>query len=446
MTGRPSDRKGFSNVITHDTASRETNDRMLANLPQSMLEDDYFRQNLPATYGTVSLPPSENDTDLNDFAFEREFKLCSKGYEEMSNNLSAFAQSKVSWTASYQHSDSAQSWSTINDRFGNKRSGLLNEPGYGQLNDNLSSIFHTKNNGNLFDDFHSSTNIEESKRSNAFIQNSTDVKKSDNNRVHPYDTTSIPGIYDNYGAPTKSINTMENNLHSTGFKVQDFNDARTFSFDPLRYENVTYDNLGGEKHIAVSVDVRPYGIAKYNFFAQFDNELSLEEGDMVYLRKYIDDEWMEGEVNGKRGLVPIGYINIIVDCLEVVEKSSDDALQATKTKDAIKTESTLKSIDSNGTIFQLDPLLSNNQNFESSEKVSSKIKPGTYHKVLYTFQAQMDGDLNIVEGEVIRVLESGNENVHWLNVENTFGECGLCPANHLDPTEEYDGKVLFDID
>ena len=73
----------FSNVITQDTAARETNDRMLANLPRSMLEDDYFRQNLPATYGTVSLPPSENDTDLDDFAFEKEFKLCSKGYEEM---------------------------------------------------------------------------------------------------------------------------------------------------------------------------------------------------------------------------------------------------------------------------------------------------------------------------------------------------------------------------
>ena len=36
---------------------------------------------------------------------------------------------------------------------------------------------------------------------------------------------------------------------------------------------------------------------------------------------------MEGEVGGNRGLVPIDYVNIVVDCLETVEKLPANAQQ-----------------------------------------------------------------------------------------------------------------------
>ena len=143
-----SESKALLNVITNgDNALNENNERLLPNLPRSILEDDYFKQNLPPTYGTVSLPPSENDTDdrLGEFAFERDFKLCSKGYQELSNNLSAYGQSKVSWTASYQNTESIFNQPEEHDiRLGIKRGGLLSEPGYGQMNKNLSSIFQSK--------------------------------------------------------------------------------------------------------------------------------------------------------------------------------------------------------------------------------------------------------------------------------------------------------------
>ena len=433
---RTSDSNQFLNVIAQN---RDPNEKLLPNLPRSILEDDYFRRNLPPTYGTISLPPSENDTeDLEDFAFEKELKLCSKGYQELSNNLSAFGHSSVSWTASYkQNLDPVINLSEEDVR---KKGGLLTEPGYGQLNENFSAIFQSKETevGKLPDNLFISTTNTESRNNRNFIF--TENENSDTNRVHPYDTASIPGIYDNQGAPKSTTNTMETNAYNT--YINKLSESKGELFDPLRYQNVTYDNLG-ERHAAVSVDVRPYGIARYNFFAQFDNELSLQEGDMVYLKKYVDEEWMEGEVDRKRGLVPIGYVNIIVDCVEVKDQSSTDILQSCNNTEeelvAIRKQSRSSNI-----ILQLDPLEEPKSTVIS--KVSSKIKPGTYHTVSFTFQAQMDGDLNIVEGEVIRVLEEGNENVHWLNVENSFGERGLCPANHLDPTEEFDGKVLFDID
>ena len=437
-------------ITNGDNALNENNEKLLPNLPRSILEDDYFKQNLPPTYGTVSLPPSENDTDdrLGEFAFERDFKLCSKGYQELSNNLSAYGQSKVSWTASYQNTESIFNQPEEHDiRLGIKRGGLLSEPGYGQMNENLSSIFQSKESERettMSENFFPSTECHKHSNNNHFNLRIKENEKSDIKSVHPYDTSSIIGISSKYGASkSNNTNTMENGLHNNtknnihnntngGEQTQDI-----FIFDPLRYQNVTYDNLG-ESHTAVSVDVRPYGIAKFNFFAQFDNELSLQEGGMVYLKKYIDDEWMEGEIDGKRGLIPIGYINIIVDCLELVDKSSKEISQATSGD----LEPINKPLDNNMESYVAQPI----PLYTASTLVSNKIKPGTYHKVRYTFQAQMEGDLNIVEGEVIRVLEKGNENVHWLNVENSYGESGLCPSNHLDSTEEFDGKVLFDID
>ena len=30
--------------------------------------------------------------------------------------------------------------------------------------------------------------------------------------------------------------------------------------------------------------------------------------------RYVDNEWLEGEVDGQRGIFPISYVNVIVDC------------------------------------------------------------------------------------------------------------------------------------
>jgi hypothetical protein len=56
----------------------------------------------------------------------------------------------------------------------------------------------------------------------------------------------------------------------------------------------------------------------------------------------------------------------------------------------------------------------------------------------------MEGDISVFEGEVVRICEPQNED--WYVVENSLGEAGLCPGNHLEPTLEFSGKALFDIE
>ena len=81
--------------------------------------------------------------------------------------------------------------------------------------------------------------------------------------------------------------------------------------------------------------------------------------------------------------------------------------------------------------------------YTNTENIEGKIEPDTYHKVLFTFQAQIDGGLNVVSGEIIRVLEETNEDTQWVMVENSYGESGLCPTKYLNINNELDGRALF---
>lgn len=58
---------------------------------------------------------------------------------------------------------------------------------------------------------------------------------------------------------------------------------------------------------------RPYGTAVYDFNGQQDDELSFREGQVIELLRRVNDEWMEGQVNERRGIFPTAFLNIVVD-------------------------------------------------------------------------------------------------------------------------------------
>ena len=85
---------------------------------------------------------------------------------------------------------------------------------------------------------------------------------------------------------------------------------------------------------------------------------------------------------------------------------------------------------------------SGNEGLEKSDSICHKMLSGTFHKVICAFQGQMEGDLSVNEGQIIRILEILNED--WYIVENSSGEAGLFPGNHMDPTE-YSGISGFSV-
>lgn len=54
----------------------------------------------------------------------------------------------------------------------------------------------------------------------------------------------------------------------------------------------------------------------YNIFSsEYDNELSFSAGEIIYLTRRVNDEWLEGEIgrNGQRGIFPTNFVEIVVD-------------------------------------------------------------------------------------------------------------------------------------
>lgn len=50
--------------------------------------------------------------------------------------------------------------------------------------------------------------------------------------------------------------------------------------------------------------------AQFDFNARSGRELSLRKGDLVTLRKQVSNDWWQGTVRGKDGLIPDKYISL----------------------------------------------------------------------------------------------------------------------------------------
>lgn len=56
----------------------------------------------------------------------------------------------------------------------------------------------------------------------------------------------------------------------------------------------------------------PCASALYDFDAENPGELGFKEGDIVLLLQKIDDNWYQGSLNGKTGMFPVSYVQVLV--------------------------------------------------------------------------------------------------------------------------------------
>lgn len=166
----------------------------------------------------------------------------------------------------------------------------------------------------------------------------------------------------------------------------------------------------------VELDIVPYGITLYPFFAQFDNELSFHEGEIVTLCRHVDRDWIEGKIDGKKGIFPKSYVNILVDCEGYASAVEDNSYSS----------------------------LNELQQFQCYDTdAETELTPNLFAKVLYNFDAQMNGDLTVHKDEVVWIVSKANED--WCEVRNQSGKVGLCPQNYLTPhllSNELSSKLL----
>lgn len=165
---------------------------------------------------------------------------------------------------------------------------------------------------------------------------------------------------------------------------------------------------------------RPCARAVYPFVGESAGELTFREGDLIFLRKRLNSQWMEGEIDGTVGLFPSSFVAV-----EVELPSEQNAF-------------------TNGDFSFVDlPPKHGAQNSSVAPKV--KWKRGMKGKALFHFTALYSGDLELNAGDVVTVLEIDDDN--WIVGQLANGIRGLCPAAYLEPvfdmSKQFESRSMF---
>ncbi|XP_050293356.1 uncharacterized protein LOC126733927 isoform X5 [Anthonomus grandis grandis] len=77
-----------------------------------------------------------------------------------------------------------------------------------------------------------------------------------------------------------------------------------------RYDD--FDDLATTPKLRTrSPEPRLVAKALYNFVGQTARELTFRKGDLIYVRRQVDKNWYEGELNAMVGLFPVNYVEIV---------------------------------------------------------------------------------------------------------------------------------------
>ncbi|XP_020820827.1 E3 ubiquitin-protein ligase SH3RF3 isoform X2 [Phascolarctos cinereus] len=207
----------------------------------------------------------------------------------------------------------------------------------------------------------------------------------------------------------------------------------------------------------------PCGKALYSYEGKEPGDLKFNKGDIIILRRKVDENWYHGELNGNHGFFPASYIQCIKPLpqappqgkalydFEIKDKDQDkDCL--TFTKDEILT--VIRRVDDNwaegmlGDKIGIFPLLyvedssSAGSAAVAGPRTSAVVgEQGTSPKVqlplniylaLYAYKPQKNDELELRKGEMYRVIEKCQDG--WFKGTSLrTGISGVFPGNYVTP-------------
>ncbi|XP_042667763.1 sorbin and SH3 domain-containing protein 2 isoform X9 [Centrocercus urophasianus] len=155
-------------------------------------------------------------------------------------------------------------------------------------------------------------------------------------------------------------------------------------------------------------------IAKYNFSADTNVELSLRKGDRVILLKRVDQNWYEGKIPGtnRQGIFPVSYVEVIK---KNASKSADDypdpPIPQSYSSDRIHNLSSTK---------PQRPVLAH-------ENIHSGGEP---FQALYNYTPRNEDELELREGDVIDVMEKCDDG-WFVGTSRRTKFFGTFPGNYV---------------
>uniref|UniRef100_A0AAZ3P018 SH3 domain-containing protein n=1 Tax=Oncorhynchus tshawytscha TaxID=74940 RepID=A0AAZ3P018_ONCTS len=168
-------------------------------------------------------------------------------------------------------------------------------------------------------------------------------------------------------------------------------------------------------------------IAKYDFKATADDELSFKRGEVLkVLNEECDQNWYKAELNGKDGFIPKNYIEM------KAHPFGNDVQHFKVLRDGagkyflwvVKFNSLNELVD-----YHRSTSVSRNQQIFLRDIEQVPQHP-TYVQALFDFDPQEDGELGFRRGDFIQVLDNSDPN-WWKG--GCHGLTGMFPRNYVTP-------------
>ncbi|XP_074085243.1 SH3 domain-containing protein 19 isoform X2 [Macrotis lagotis] len=147
----------------------------------------------------------------------------------------------------------------------------------------------------------------------------------------------------------------------------------------------------------------PRCMARFEYIGDQKDELSFSEGEMILLKEYVNDEWARGERNGKIGIFPLNFV-------EIIEDLSDQSINVA----AISSKRT--------------PL--NTRRNASGLNLQKDCSSGEWCEALHNFTAETNEDLPFKKGDRILIIEHLDSDWYRGRLNNTEG---IFPAVFVQP-------------
>ncbi|KAK5853322.1 hypothetical protein PBY51_007118 [Eleginops maclovinus] len=166
-------------------------------------------------------------------------------------------------------------------------------------------------------------------------------------------------------------------------------------------------------------------LVEYEYEALHDDELTLRPGEIIKNVRYIEEDgWMEGDLNGKRGLFPDNFVK------EVKKESKE--VKETKPEPKEEASLPLRREKSAGNVANLVQRMSTigipTGGFLPQPPAASKKPKRRQCKSLFDYQPQNEDELDLKVGDIIDITEEVEEG--WWS-GNLNGKSGLFPSNFV---------------
>ncbi|KAF3702566.1 CD2-associated protein Adapter protein CMS Cas ligand with multiple SH3 domains [Channa argus] len=165
-------------------------------------------------------------------------------------------------------------------------------------------------------------------------------------------------------------------------------------------------------------------VVEYEYEALHDDELTLRMGDIIKNVRYIEEDgWMEGDLNGKRGLFPDNFVKELKKESKEVKETKNEPKETSQSQRREKSAGNVANLVQRMSVIGIPT-----GGFQPQPPAAAKKPKKRQCKVLFEYQPQNEDELELKLGDIIEITEEVEEG-WWSGSVN--GKVGLFPSNFV---------------